>query len=218
MLEIIFVSDYVCPYCLVGKEVLRQALEEMDIEADIIFQPVELTVEPSPRVDTFHDRDRRERYKRILTKECLQALGLEDMKIPPKVIPRPYTRLAYEGWIFAQSYGKDEEYNDLVYKAYFMEEKDIGDIEVLTSIAGKAGLQENLFHQALEEGTYTEREKEIIQRGTDNLKIDALPTFVINGEERILNEFSKEEMIKLLQNETKREQKRIVGCSLKGCG
>ena len=55
MLDILFVTDFVCPYCLVAKEALRQSLEELGMEAEITLQPLELTAEPEPRVDTCHD-------------------------------------------------------------------------------------------------------------------------------------------------------------------
>ena len=45
-MEILFVSDYVCPYCLVAKEALRRALEKLGVEAKITEQPFELTPEP----------------------------------------------------------------------------------------------------------------------------------------------------------------------------
>ena len=59
-MEILFVSDYVCPYCLVAKEALRRALEKLGVEAKITEQPFELTPEPRERVDTYHDQRRRE--------------------------------------------------------------------------------------------------------------------------------------------------------------
>lgn len=85
MLEITFISDYVCPYCYVGKELLLRAVRQTGINARIIYQPLEATEEPEPRVDTYHDPVRRERYK-ILDEPC-KRLEL-NMKLPPNVIPR----------------------------------------------------------------------------------------------------------------------------------
>lgn len=221
MLEIIFVSDYICPYCLVGKEALRLALEETGIEAKVLFQPVELTPESEPRVDTYHDPVRRERYERILTKECLKALGLESMKIPPKVIPRPYTRLAYEGWLVAEQYNKAEEYNDLVYRAYFIEEQDIGELEVLASIAERAGIWKEQFIEKIKSGELTARQKEIAARGKEQFQIKTLPTLIINGKEFGLKDFSREEVISILLNEASIEERvesQAGGCSVNGCG
>ena len=131
-MQILFVSDYVCPYCLVAKEALKQALAETGMEAEITWQPYELTPESRERVDTWHDEKRRANYQ-ILVEPCAR-LGL-DMKLPPHVIPRPYTRLAFEGWYYACGQGKADAYNDLVYQAYFILEQDIGDISVLAELA-----------------------------------------------------------------------------------
>ena len=116
MLDILFVTDYVCPYCLVAKEALKEAMIETGTEARITWQPMELTMEPEERVDTYNDPVRKGRYQ-VLVEPC-KKLGI-DMKLPPNVVPRPYTRLAYEGWHFACDKGLGEKYNDLLYKAYF---------------------------------------------------------------------------------------------------
>lgn len=213
MTKIVFVSDYVCPYCLVGKEVLLRAIQCMGIDAKIIYQPIEVTQEPEPRVDTYHDSVRRERYK-ILAEPC-KTLGL-DMKIPPHIIPRPYTRLAYEGWYFAQEHGKGEEYNDLVYRAYFIEEKDIGDIAVLTEIAKGVGLQEKAFRDALENGVYSEKEKAAVRYAKEQLNVRTLPTLIINGHERSFHQYTVEEAIDILKDEVSQENV-VVGCGVNGC-
>ena len=119
MLDILFVTDFVCPYCLVAKEALDQSLRELGLEAKISLQPLELTEEPNPRVDTCHDEKRKAHYQ-VLVEPCRQ-MGL-DMKLPPNVCPRPYTRLAFEGYFYAQEQGRGEVYGDKVYRAYFIDE------------------------------------------------------------------------------------------------
>ena len=81
MLDILFVTDFVCPYCLVAKEALDQSLRELGLEAKISLQPLELTEEPNPRVDTCHDEKRKAHYQ-VLVEPCRQ-MGL-DMKLPPE--------------------------------------------------------------------------------------------------------------------------------------
>ncbi len=196
MLDILFVTDYVCPYCLVAKEALRQALEESGISAVIRTQPHELAVEPEPRVDTYHDESRKSRYQILI--EPSRRLGLE-MKFPPKVIPRPYTRLAFEGWHFARERGCGDQYSDLVYRAYFEAEQDIGDIQVLAALAGRCGLDQEEFAKALREGTYTLKEQEAAAYSRDVLKITGVPTIYINSEKIRLSAYTKEEMLEILE-------------------
>lgn len=197
MLNITFVTDYVCPYCYVGMEVLKRGIEKLGIEANIIHQPYELTEEPNKRPDTFHDEKRRQNYR--ILEQPNAALKL-CMKIPPKVIPRPYTRLAHEGWHFARQNGAGEIYSDLIYRAYFVEEENIEDMEVLCRIAEQSGLDRQAFRKALEDGVYQEAEKEAVAYARDVLKITSVPTLFINGDKINLREYTVEEVMKLLQN------------------
>lgn len=194
-MDILFITDYVCPYCLVAKEALRQALEITGQQAAIRYQPHELTPEPRERVDTWHDQRRRAGYK-VLEEPC-RKLDLP-MKLPPRVIPRPYTRLAFEGWFYACDKGKGEEYNDAVYRAYFLEELDIGEIPVLAGLAERVGLDPADFARALETGVYTAKEKEAVAYTREVLKPTGVPTIYIDGEKIMLSEYTKEELVMLL--------------------
>ena len=197
MRKILFVTDYVCPYCLVAKRALEKALEKLEMEAEIVCHPFELTPEPRPRVDTYHDAVRKARYQ-VLEEPC-RALGL-DMKLPPRVIPRPYTRLAFEGWFYACDHGRGDEYNDLVYRAYFLEEQDIGQLPVLAALAEKAGLDAADFTRALEDGTYTAKEKEAVRYAREELKPRGVPTIYIDDRQITLSDYTAEEMVRILND------------------
>lgn len=211
-MKILFVSDYVCPYCLVAKEALTQALEATGLQAEIRWQPFELTPEPKERVDTWNDLRRRANYK-VLEEPC-RKLGLP-MKLPPRVIPRPYTRLAFEGWFYACDRGKGESYNDAVYRAYFLEERDIGEVSVLADLAGKVGLDPEDFSQTLAKGVYTAAEKEAAAYSRDVLRPSGVPTLYLNGEKVMLHSYTREEMIDLLLGAQSAEGG--FGCGEEGC-
>lgn len=214
MLDILFVTDFVCPYCLVAKAALEEALKETQLEAKIRIQPLELTREPGERVDTYHDEERRKRYQVLV--EPAKALGL-DMKLPPAVCPRPYTRLAFEGLFFACEKGREEVYSDLVYRAYFEKELDIGELDVLGGIAAEAGLEEAEFRQALESGIYTERVRKESDYSRDVLHVSGIPAIYLNGEKISIESYTKDEMVQILL----RGQEDVTGgmcCGIDGCG
>jgi predicted DsbA family dithiol-disulfide isomerase len=202
MLDILFVTDFVCPYCLVAKEALDQSLRELGLEAKISLQPLELTEEPNPRVDTCHDEKRKAHYQ-VLVEPCRQ-MGL-DMKLPPNVCPRPYTRLAFEGYFYAQEQGRGEVYGDKVYRAYFIDEKDIGDRQVLGDLAAQSGLDREDFLQALEDGIYGPEEKKAVTYSRQELKVEVIPTIYINGKQISLETYTKEEMTGILRQFAKKE-------------
>lgn len=211
-MEILFVTDFVCPYCLVAKEALNRALEITGIPANITLQPHELTPEDRPRVDTWHDERRKAGYQKLV--EPCEKLGLP-MKLPPKVIPRPYTRLAFEGWFFAESRGKGDAYADAAYKAYFYEEQDIGEIPVLADLAEKLGLNRAEFTEALEQGTYTRQEQEAAAYARRELKITGVPTIYLDGKKITLNDYTVEEMADLLRGAAARGKG--ISCGEHGC-
>ena len=214
MLDILFVTDYVCPYCLVAKEALKEAMIETGTEARITWQPMELTMEPEERVDTYNDPVRKGRYQ-VLVEPC-KKLGI-DMKLPPNVVPRPYTRLAYEGWHFACDKGLGEKYNDLLYKAYFIDEKDIGVIDVLDSLAESIGLDGAEYRTALENGTYTEKQRKMSMYAREVIRPRGIPAIYIDGEKVTLSDYSVEEMIDILQKKKQDEAKMGMSCGIGGC-
>ena len=214
MLDILFVTDFVCPYCLVAKVALEEALKETGIEAEIRVQPLELTQEPRERVDTFHDEERKKRYQVLV--EPAAALGL-NMKLPPAVCPRPYTRLAFEGLFFAETKGLENTYADLVYRTYFEEELDIGDLDILCRIARKAGLDAGEFRKALTDGIYTEQVKQAVDYSRNELQVSGIPSIFLNGERITVEKYTKDEMIQILQEGQAAAGKGMC-CGIDGCG
>lgn len=229
MKDILFVTDFVCPYCIVAEEALRQALDELQMEAQIRFWPFELTEEPKERVDTYNDPVRREHYK--VLDEPVKKLGL-DAKFPPKVIPRPYTRLAWEGWHYAKAKGLAEAYAGRMYRAYFTEELDIGDMDILVKLAEELGLDGAEYRSVLENGTYREVEKEATFYSKKELHVRSIPTVFIDGVQAQIKAYTKEEMMRLLTEESSMDGELLINvaddldvedegsfaCGSDGCG
>jgi len=215
MLDILFVTDFVCPYCLVAKTALEEALKELGAEASIVTQPFELTPENKKRVDTCHDEVRKARYQILV--EPARALGL-DMKLPPNICPRPYTRLAFEGWYFAQEKGLGDVYADLVYRAYFEKEQDLEDMAVLRRIAGEAGLEVEAFSKALSEGVYTKQFRTADAYSKNVIGAKSVPAIYINGEKISVSSYTKEEFIEILESGLAAMAEGGFACGADGCG
>ena len=224
-LSIRFITDYVCPYCVAAKKPLLEAIEEIKAtnheEIEILWHPMELTEEPAPRIDTYHDEERKQRWAKTLVPIC-KELGIE-MKLPPHVIPRPYTRLAWEGFYFAKEHGVSDAYSDRLYEAYFMDELDIGDPNVLISLAKELGLDTHQFEQALVNGIYTATVKENVRHAKEILKVTSVPTIYI-GEQKIDGAiYSKEEFKKLILKALEENKEEVpedihgMCCGIDGC-
>ena len=194
-MKITVVSDYVCPYCLVAEEALRIALERTGISAEITLLPYELTREGEEQVDTWSDPVRRSHYT-VLNAPCEQ-MALP-MHLPPHVVPRPYSTLAFEGWHFACEQGRGEAYTDAAFRAYFMDEQKIDELDVVCGIAEKAGLDVPSFREAMEKRLYREKQREAADYTRNVLKVHQVPTMYIDGEQVEINDYTPEEFVRLL--------------------
>ena len=170
-------SDFVCPYCYVLEAMLAQVRREVDIEIE--YLPFELTEPPAPQVDTYNDPERRARYAQELEPLCRQ-IGLQ-MCLPPQVTPRPYTRLAFRGLYFAKAQGMEEAYCHQVFRGYFEEERDIGDMRELVSLAAGAGLDADAFRASLESGQWETEEREAVRHAKEDLDVHVVPTVFLGS-------------------------------------
>jgi predicted DsbA family dithiol-disulfide isomerase len=217
-IKIRVVTDFVCPYCYVSKRILLKAVENKNIEIE--WLPYEMTPISAPQVDTYHDPIRKRQYKKALAPAC-KKYGIE-MKLPPKVVPRPYTRNAIKGWMAAQSEGKEERYTKNVLEAYFEEEKNIGKEEVLALLAEKSGLEKEKFIQAVASEKYDEIVEEWEKKIRELIQPTTLPTILIGDTIRLDGGiYSVEQMERFLeeaaQNSGERQQAG-AGCGASGCG
>lgn len=174
-------SDFVCPYCYVLETMIGQIRQEVG-GIEIEYLPFELTEPPKPRVDTYNDPERRTRYAQELEPLC-QRVGLK-MCLPPNVVPRPYTRAAFQGLYFARAQGLEEAYCHRIFRAYFEEERDIGELEELLSLAAEAGLDPEALRASLESGQWAEEEQEAVRHAKQDLQVHVVPT-VFLGEHRL---------------------------------
>ena len=106
------------------------------------------------------------------------------MKLPPRVSPRPYTDLAFCGWYYARERGLGDAYHARVFRAYFEEERDIGDAAVLTALAAEVGLEPAAFREALERADYAQRVRGYVHRVRETVRPQVVPT-VLAGEKRL---------------------------------
>jgi predicted DsbA family dithiol-disulfide isomerase len=97
----------------------------------------------------------------------------------PAVSPQPHSHLAFEGFQFAKEHGKSNEYNHRVLTAFFVEGRDIGDIGVLTKLAGEVGLGEKEFEQALRSRKYRDAHRRALRHAYEEAGVTGVPMFVI---------------------------------------
>jgi len=167
-------SDYVCPYCLLVEGVLAEATQGLNV--DIQWFPVELRAVPTPTLRPEDD------YLPLVWEKSVYPLA-QRLGVPiqlPSISPQPYSRLAHEGFQFAEAHGKGDAYKDRVFRAFFQEDQDIGSLSVLGALADKVGLDKSQFLVALGDGKYTDRHEALLERAQD-LGVQSVPSLYMGG-------------------------------------
>ncbi len=173
MTTITIYADYVCPFCLLAERVVSTAIGNRHISID--WRAFELRPYPVP---TLKPEDT---YLPAIWQQSVYPLA-ERLGVPiqlPSISPQPRTAKAFELLIMAQDKGLGHDYSMRVLRAFFQQNRDIGDSEVLAHIARDIGLDKKDARQALEEGTYSERHREALRHANEDMHITSVPTMVI---------------------------------------
>jgi predicted DsbA family dithiol-disulfide isomerase len=188
-MQIDIVSDVICPWCFIGKRRLERALAlRPDLPATLSWRAFELNPDmPSAGIS-------RELYLAAKFSGSLsgsRAAGrshaavcaagrIEGIDFAFERIRRtPNTLRAHRLIRLAASEGCADEMVEALFRAYFVEGLDIGDIETLAAIAPRVGLDAEESHGYLigEAGTNEVRAEEHRAR---RLGIHAVPCFVLD--------------------------------------
>jgi predicted DsbA family dithiol-disulfide isomerase len=97
----------------------------------------------------------------------------------PAISPQPHTHLAFEGFQYAKEHGQGNEYSHRVLEAFFVDGQDIGQIDVLTALAGAVGLDEQDFAEALRTRQYHEAHRRALRHAYEGAGVTGVPLFVI---------------------------------------
>ncbi|WP_224997283.1 DsbA family protein [Cesiribacter sp. SM1] len=171
-------SDYVCPYCYLGEQILEEVKRENpDLSIEVEWMPFELRPYPTPTLKP--EDEYLPRVWRQSVYPMAERLGV-DIKLPT-VSPQPYTHLAFEGFQYASEKGKGAAYTNRMFEAFFKENKDISDVEVLTRLAEEIGLDPVDYRNILETRQYKQTHRKALEQSYQQ-GITAVPTFKIGGQ------------------------------------
>lgn len=193
-------SDFVCPFCFLGKGPLDEIVKEKDVEVE--WMPFELYPSPHPRMDPWKEPDKLRGWDAFILPTA-EKLGI-DMRLP-HVSPHPYTHVAFEGYQFAKEHRRGNAFHHRVFTAFFQEEKNIEDIDVLTALASEVGLSQEEFREALVSRKYREVHQAALKHAYEEARIMAVPTLII-GDEVVQGLVSKEKLAQIIDKELGKEK------------
>ena len=185
MLTISIISDVVCPWCYVAYKQLEIALAERDLDAEITWEPFELNPwMPSEGQDVREHLEMK--YGPGATSgggERMRALG-QDLGITfnrPEGMRIVNTLKAHQLLHWADEFDQQHALKMALFRAYFTDNRNISDTDVLVEIAESVGLDGAAARNVAEDETAGEavrgRTEEFAQRG-----IMVVPTMIFAGQ------------------------------------
>ncbi len=145
MIKVKVISDTICPWCYIGKRNFDLALKQVP-DIKVYFEYSTFQLDPNmphegiDRNDYVSKKFNKEQYiniKNNIKNEAIKS-GISNINNTIGIIPNTFNshRLIY----WSKENNSQLETVEEIFKSYFEESKDIGDINILIDIAEKVGL------------------------------------------------------------------------------
>ena len=190
-LKIDFVSDVVCPWCVVGLGGLETALETLKAEgvtADIAFQPFELNPQMAPEGENIVEHIGRKygstpeqsAANRQMIRERAGDVGFDMRMDETSRIWNTFDAHRLLHWAGDAGPDRQKALKQALFRVHFTEGRNLTDAGVLTAAAADAGLDRAEAAEVLASGRYVDavREAQDLWRAQG---INSVPAVVVEG-------------------------------------
>ena len=196
LIKIKMFSDYICPFCYLGKAIIDNLKNQYEIELEHVG--IEIHPETPPNgVDLkkyFSQTNQavNEMYENLKCRGKQYSLNFCDLQILSN------SKKSLIIGEYAKILGKNEQYTNAIFKAYFEDCQDISKEEVIVAVAEKIGLIKAQVEVALADPLLQERyEKNCSQAKEQN--VTGVPTFVVNDKYTIVGAQSEQTFMELFE-------------------
>lgn len=180
-------SDYVCPFCYIGKRRLEEALQEtgMDQQVELIFKSYQLDPDSPETSDKPVTEGLAQKYgislqeaQRMMNNVAEQAKTV-GLQYDTDAMRPANTFHAHRLAKLAEQEGMAAEVTERLLKGYFVLGEQIGNQETLLSIAEEAGLERTRTEKMLASDEFSDAVRADIAEARQ-LGVQGVPFFVIN--------------------------------------
>lgn len=178
-------SDVMCPFCYIGKRKLEQSLNNSPLKDDVEIEWKSYQLNPELVTDTSIGIDDYLAQHKGMSKEQARQLNQQVTEMAKEeglvfnfdqsVVANSF--LAHQLLHFAKQYNKQNEAEEILFKSYFTDGKNIDDIEFLKSIVNELGLNIASFENSIVEGTFVDEVKMDIHEARQ-IGVKGVPFFV----------------------------------------
>lgn len=174
--QLVVFSDYVCPFCYIGKTIAQKLVEDYGLEMEWVGYEINPRI-PSEGL-TLEDVGVDEEYLKIVEGQVKKYADMYGIKVKfPDFLPN--SRLAIMSTRAAEKEGVFYDFYLKVFDAYWKEGRDIGNKEELRAIAEEIGLPWDRVETYLQNEAEEEYQKTLER--VKNEEIVEVPTFIIDG-------------------------------------
>lgn len=168
-MSLVVYSDYVCPFCYLAEAMLARV--RADVEVEVEHRAYELRPAPAPLPDVRAGFYLQGWLSTVLP--LARALEVPVTETPP-IMRR--SRKAHEAMAYARENGAGDAMHTALFRAHFVDGRDIGRIDVLVEIGSALGLDPTGLKVALDIDAHTER-VEADEREALELGLEGVPAF-----------------------------------------
>lgn len=174
-------SDYVCPFCYLGKAALEQYLADRDEPLGVEWRPFDLRGgkrRPDGSIDHAVEDGKDDDYFAEVRENVRQLKERYDVEMTLDFSLDVDSWNAQQAGLFVRE-ERDafDRFDDAVFDALWQEEQDIGDPDVLASIAESVDIDGEAVRAAIESETWEDRLRERFAEA-QQAGITGIPTFV----------------------------------------
>ncbi|MEY8760192.1 DsbA family oxidoreductase [Chryseobacterium tongliaoense] len=181
-------SDVMCPFCYIGKNNFEQALEKLPFkdQVEVEWKSFQLdpTLDPSETKNTLtYFREKKgfleAQASQMISQVAQMGKGAGiDFNFETALITNTFP--AHKLLHLSKKYNKSSEMEEALFDAHFVEGKNVGDIETLTALAGKLGIDKEEARLVLTSDQFDQEVNHDISEAKNN-GISGVPFFVLNG-------------------------------------
>jgi predicted DsbA family dithiol-disulfide isomerase len=177
-------SDVVCPWCYIGEHRLAQAVERSGVAVDVVWRPFQLDprapVDPQPVVEAYARKFGGPEAARQVIARITDAARADGLQLRLDRAQRANTFDAHRLMAWARSHGRQTEVGSRLFRAYFVDGRNVADHAVLTEVAVAAGLSGPDAAAMLATDECVAEVRDQLARAAE-LGISAVPSFVFDN-------------------------------------
>ncbi|MGD1318095.1 DsbA family oxidoreductase [Chryseobacterium sp. 2R14A] len=181
-------SDVMCPFCYIGKKNFEQALESLSFKDEVKVEWKSFQLDPTlehseTKTTAEYFREKKgfpEEQAKQMTNQVVQmgkASGI-DFNFEKALITNTFT--AHKLLHLAKKHDKASEMEEELFKAHFLDGKNVGDVETLVSLAVSLGIDADEAKNSLESDQFDYEVNQDILEARNN-GISGVPFFILNS-------------------------------------